>query len=335
LNQVATSERISTGIDRLDTMFSGKGYYKGSNVLVSGTAGTGKTSLAAHFVDSVCSRNERALYLCFEESPSQIIRNMKSIGIDLEKWVKKGLLQFRAVRPTLHGLELHLMEIHRLVDDFKPAAVVIDPMSNLIAVGNSAEVKSMLARLLDYLKGQHITTVCTDLTSGGEDRQQTDVGISSIADTWILLRLNENGGERNRTLYIAKSRGMEHSEQIREIRLTDNGLHLLDVYTGAGGVLIGSARLARENQYRSEALARRQKLGLMRRDQERKQTLFQAEIAALQAKYEYEQEEIQRAIDHAENSENLIEQEKAALADARKVDVRPPSGKMKKKAGSK
>jgi circadian clock protein KaiC len=335
LNQVATLERISTGIDRLDTMLSGQGYYKGSTVLVSGTAGTGKTSIAAHFADSVCSRGERAVYLCFEESPSQIIRNMKSIGIDLEKWAKKDLLRFRAVRPTLHGLEAHLMEIHKAVDEFKPAALVMDPMSNLVSVGNTADVKSMLMRLIDYLKGELITTVCTDLTSGGTEAQHTQIGLSSLADTWIILRLNENGGERNRTLYVAKSRGMGHSEQIREFRLTDNGFKLLDVYLGPGGVLTGSARLARETQEKSEALIRSQKLVLMRRDLERKQALHRAEMSALQAKFEYEQEEIQRAIAQEVDGESLLRQERAALVDSRKADVRSSPGKMAKKAGSK
>ena len=271
LEQIASSKKISTGIERLDAMLGGDGYFKGSTVLISGSAGTGKTSVAAHFVDSACSRGERAVYLSFEESPSQIMRNMRSIGIDLEKWEKKHLLRFHTIRPTFYGLESHLREIHKVIEEFKPAAVVIDPVSNLVSAGNQDEVKSMLVRLMDYLKGEQITAVCTDLTPGGASVQQTEAGISSLSDTWILLRSLENGGERNRTLYIAKSRGMAHSEQIREFRFTNNGVQLLDVYVGAGGVLTGSARIAREVEEKSEALVRRQKLELMRRDLERKQ----------------------------------------------------------------
>jgi len=192
LNQAAPSERASTGVDRLDTMLDGKGYYRGSTILVSGTAGTGKTSLAAQFVDSTCSRGERAVYLSFEESPAQIVRNMKSIGIDLEGWVKKGLIQFHAVRPTLYGLESHLREIHEIIETFQPDAVVIDPISNLGSIGNLTEVKSMMVRVLDYLKSRGITTLCTDLTSGGTSVQETEIGISSLSDTWILLRIHEN-----------------------------------------------------------------------------------------------------------------------------------------------
>ncbi len=321
LNHTTSSERISTGIDRLDRMLGGKGYYRGSTVLVSGTAGTGKTSVAAHFADSACSRGERVVYLSVEESPSQIVRNMKSIGIDLEKWVKKGVMLFHAVRPTFYGLESHLTGIHRVIEEFKPRAVVVDPISNLVSVGNPAAVKSMLIRLADYLKGSQITTLCTDLTLGAATIQETEIGVSSICDTWILLRSIENGGERNRTLYVAKSRGMRHSQQIREFQLTDKGFQLLDVYAGGGEVLTGSARVAREAQDKTEALARTEQLSLMQRDLERKRTVFQAEMAALQAKFEYEQDELERAIAQAENSETLFKQEKIDLATSRGADV--------------
>jgi circadian clock protein KaiC len=334
LNHAAPTERISSGIDRLDTMLGGKGYYRGTTVLISGTAGTGKTSVAAHFVDSTCSRSQRAVYLSFEESPNQIIRNMKSIGVDLEKWAKKGLVQFLAARPTIYGLESHLREIHRVIEDFKPAAVVVDPISNLVAVGNMAEVKSMLVRLIDFLKGEQITTVCTDLTPGGTSVQETQVGISSLSDTWILLRLHESSGERNRTLYIAKSRGMAHSEQIREFRLTDKGVELLDVYAGSGGVLTGSARIAREAQDKADALVRNQKLENMRLELERKQAVFKAEMAALQARFEYEKMETQAAIDQAENHETVLKQQKSDLATVRKADVMPPPGRRTRRGDS-
>ncbi|HTY23557.1 MAG TPA: circadian clock protein KaiC [Desulfomonilaceae bacterium] len=330
LKQAVSPERISSGIDRLDAMLSGRGYYRGSTILVSGTAGTGKTSFAACFLDSVCSRGERAVYLSFEESPSQIIRNMKSIGIDLDKWVRKGLIQFHAVRPTFYGLESHLKGMHRVIEDFKPAAVVVDPISNLVSAGDEQEVKSMLMRLMDFLKGELITTVCTDLTAGATTVQETEIGLSSLSDTWILLRLIENGGERNRTLYIVKSRGMEHSEQIREFRLTDKGVQLLDVYVGPGGVLTGSARAAQEAQDEAEALIRKQKLELMRREVERKEALYQAELTALKARFEYDKEESQLAISQSENREAVLKQEKFYLAGIRKADLKSTDGGKKR-----
>ena len=326
LDHPAPSERVSTGIDRLDAMLIGGGYYRGSTVLVSGTAGTGKTSVAAHFADSVCSSGERAVYLTFEESPSQIIRNMASIGIDLQRWTDRGLIQFHAVRPTFYGLESHLRGIHKAIEEFKPAAVVIDPISNLVSIGNMSEVKSMLVRLLDYLKGKAITTLCTDLTPGGISVQETEVGVSSLADTWILLRLLETAGERNRTMYIAKSRGMNHSDQIREFRLTAGGVQLLDVYLGPSGILTGSARAAKEAQDKAEAMVRSQNIEHLQRELEQKHALLQAEMAALQAKFEYEQAEIQKAIDEEKSSETTREQHMAQLAVMRKVDVMPPPG---------
>ncbi len=248
LQQIASTERIPTGIPRLDAMLGGAGYYRGSSVLVSGTAGTGKTSLAAHFADAACRRGERALYFAFEESPSQIMRNMRSIGIDLEPWVQKGLLQFQANRPTFAGLEMHLTMMHKAINAFKPQVVIVDPLNSFIIGGNETEVKAMLMRLVDFLKMNQITGLFTSLTSGGGALEQTDVAISSLIDTWLLLRDIEIGGERNRGLYILKSRGMAHSNQIREFLLTDHGVELRDVYVGPSGVLTGSARLAQEAQ---------------------------------------------------------------------------------------
>jgi len=321
LNHTAPTDRISTGIDRLDTMFSGKGYYRGSTVLVSGSAGTGKTSVAAHFVDSACGRSERVVYLAFEESPSQIIRNMKSIGIDLEKWVKNGFLKFHAIRPTLYGLESHLTGIHRVIEDFQPTCVVMDPVSNLVSVGNITEVKGMLMRLIDFLKTNEITCLCTDLTHGGTPMEQTDVGISSLMDTWILLRSTESDGERNRTLCIAKSRGMDHSAQIREFRLTDQGAELIDVYVGPGGVLTGSARAAREASERLDEVARSQETERKQRELKRKRALFQAQLAAMQAQFEAEEETLQISIDQGLTREKSLSKDQLRMAKIRKADA--------------
>ena len=264
LQHTASTKRISTGIARLDAMLSGAGYFRGSSVLVSGTAGTGKTSLAAHFADAACRRGERAFYFAFEESPSQIMRNMRSVGIDLQPWVQKGRLQFQATRSTFAGLEMHLTTMRKMVNAFKPQVVIVDPLNSFAIGGNETEVKAMLMRLVDFLKMNQITGFFTNLTSDGSALEHTYVAISSLIDTWLILRDIEIGGERNRGLYILKSRGMAHSNQVREFLLTDHGVELRDVYVGPGGVLTGSVRLAQEAQEQAAQMARQ-------RDTERRQ----------------------------------------------------------------
>ncbi len=254
LQHSVTNERIPTGVAGLDAMLGGKGYFRGSTVLVSGTAGSGKTSLAAHFVEAACRRGEKCLYFAFEESPGQIVRNMRSIGVDLEPWVKKGLLHFHAMRSTMHGLEMHLASMHKLIQKFRPSVVVVDPVGSLLQVGSRRDTNAMLTRLTDFLKSEEITAFFTNLVSGGQELETTDVDISSVVDTWLLLREMELAGERNRAIYVLKSRGMAHSNQIREFVLTSRGIDLLDVYRGPEGVLIGSARLAALQQ-EAEAVA--------------------------------------------------------------------------------
>jgi len=264
LQHSASTKHISTGIAGLDAMLGGAGYFRGSSVLASGTAGTGKTSLAAHFADAACRRRERALYFAFEESPIQIMRNMRSVGIDLQPWVRKGLLQFQATRPTFAGLEMHLTTMHKVVSAFKPQVVIVDPLNSFAIGGNETEVKAMLMRLVDFLKMNQITGFFTNLTSDGSALEHTDVAISSLIDTWVVLRDIEIGSERNRGLYVLKSRGMAHSNQIREFLLTNQGVELRDVYVGPGGVLTGSVRLAQEAQEQAAQTARQ-------RDTERRQ----------------------------------------------------------------
>ena len=220
--------RVSTGVATLDEMFGGKGYYRGSSVLISGTAGTGKTSFAAAFADAACRRGERCLFLALEEAPAQIVRNMASIGLKLRPWVQGGRLRFHAVRSTLYGLEQHLVAIHKHVSEFRPHCVVIDPITNLTTVGDPTEITSMMLRVIDFLKQHGVTAVFTSLTTGGHAEQYSEVGISSLMDTWLLLRQSESGGDRTRLLYILKSRGMAHSSRIREFRLTNKGIHLED-----------------------------------------------------------------------------------------------------------
>jgi circadian clock protein KaiC len=226
LDHAVSNERVSSGVPDLDAMLDGKGYYRGSSVLVSGTAGTGKTSLAAHFAHQSARRGERVLYLAFEESPQQLMRNMQSIGVNLEPFVKKGALKIHASRPTLQGLEMHLVQIHKMVAQFDPAAVIIDPISNFIDTSTAIETQSMLMRLIDFLKSKGITALFTHLTSGGRAAEATDVGVSSLIDTWLLLRDVETGSERSRILHVLKSRGMPHSNQLREFLLTPKGIEL-------------------------------------------------------------------------------------------------------------
>ncbi len=242
LEHIVSNERISSGIKALDDMLEGKGYYRGSTVLVSGTAGIGKTSTAAHFAEAACKRGERVLYFCFEESPSQLMRNMLSIGIKLEPWVRKGLLKFQASRPTLYGLEMHLAVTHKVVNEFKPDVVILDPINTFFIGDKEFEVKTLIMRIVDFLKVNQITALFTSLTPAECNRESSDVGISSLIDTWLLLRDIELNGERNRGMYVLKSRGMANSNQIREFVLTNHGVELRDVYIGASGMLTGSAR---------------------------------------------------------------------------------------------
>jgi circadian clock protein KaiC len=296
LVHTVSTERISTGIERLDFMLNGDGYYRGSSILISGTAGTGKTSFASHFVDAACSRGERCLYFAFEESPDQISRNMSSIGIDFDSHVNAGLLQIHSSRPMAYGLEMHLLMMRKIIDDFQPSVIVIDPISNLTNVGTVSDVKFMLTRLVDYVKTKGITMISTSLMDSEEEGQSAQ-GISSLMDTWIRLRMFENGSERNRGMSIVKSRGMSHSNQIREYRLTDKGVALLDVYLGPqGGILMGAERAAQEARDVSEAEAHKKESERMKVVLENKLKSLDAQIAMLHSEYEREAESLKMLV---------------------------------------
>nr|QMS47979.1 circadian clock protein KaiC [uncultured bacterium] len=228
LEHDASTQRVSSGIDGVDEMLEGKGFYKGSTILVSGTAGTGKSSIAAHFADAVCKTGGKCLYLAFEEGPKQILRNMASIGIDLGQWVRRRQLVFNAARPTQLGLELHLALFHKQVNALRPDAVIIDPISNFGMIGDYLQIKAMLMRIVDFLKSRQVTCLITSLTEGGEALERTDAGISSLVDTWLLLRGIERGAKRERFLYLLKSRGMAHSNEMRQFWITDQGIKLAD-----------------------------------------------------------------------------------------------------------
>ena len=319
LNYQISTKRVSSGIPRLDAMLEGKGFYQGSTILISGTAGTGKSSISASFAYATCQRGDRCLYFAFEESPNQIMRNMKSIGINLDPCVEKGLLKFHAIRSTFYGLETHLVRMQKLIEEYKPASVIVDPITNLIAAGDQNDVKSMLTRLIDYLKAKQITTLFTNLThmAGFES---TESEVSSIMDTWILLRDIELGGERNRGIYILKSRGMAHSNQIREFLITSKGVDIVDVYTGPAGVLTGSARLSQEIKDKQTEDSRKQEIEKLQRDLERKRKLTDAQIASLQAEYASKEEEVKQLINQEKRREKAVDENKKEMGRMRKAD---------------
>ncbi len=321
LDHDVSSDRVSSGIDRLDAMLGGKGYYKGSTILASGTAGTGKTSIASHFANATCGRGERALYFAFEESPKQIIRNMKSIDVDLEQWEKKGLLQFHAARPTLQGLEMHLVRMHKVINEFKPDVVIIDPITNLIASGTTIDVKAMLTRLIDFLKMKQITALFTALMHGKSADEGTNEAISSLVDTWLLVRDIEFNGERNRAIHILKSRGMAHSNQVREFLVTTEGVNLVDVYTGTEGMLTGSARIAQELKNKNLAFEKQQKYALKERELGRKKRALEIQIDTLRAEIESEEQEMIHAVarEQALGESSLLN--KKLMGKLRKADI--------------
>ena len=317
LEHKAASERVSTGIESLDQMLGGKGYYRGTSILISGTAGTGKTSIAAHFVDAACRRGERCIYFSSEESPAQVTRNLRSIGLDLEPWMKKGLLHFDATRPNFHGLEMHLLRVQKLIDQIKPSITVFDPLSGYLTLGDSLEVKSMLTRLLDSLKGRQITSIFNTLLEGDHSELQSELGVSSLMDSWILLRNIEHNGERNRGLYILKARGIAHSNQIREFIFTDRGIELKDVYAGAEGVLTGSARAAQEAREKAAAQLRREAIERKKRELERNRQALDAQIVALRAQFETEAEEIKKEIALETSREQVLQMDRVQMAQLR------------------
>ena len=288
LSYPASRERVSSGIVGLDDMLSG-GYYRGSSVLVSGTSGAGKTSIAAHFVEAACRRGERALYLALEESPDQIERNMASIGVDLGRWRTDGRLRFHATRPTSSGIERHLVNLVSVVQQFNPDIVVIDPITAYRATARDDWVKQMLVRAVDLFKGRGITSLFSALTFGGDAPEGTAVAISSLVDAWLLLRNLEFSGERTRALYVCKARGIAHSNQVREFLLGGHGVELVDVAVDVDGqVLTGSARQLHENRRARNAQVRQVDEARRRRALEVKRRVLEAKIAAMRAELDDE-----------------------------------------------
>jgi circadian clock protein KaiC len=317
LSHGVSTERISSGITALDDMLGGEGFFRGSSILISGTAGTGKTSVAGSFANETCRRGERCLYFAFEESPQQIIRNMSSVGMDLQSHIDRGLLRFHAARPTLNGLEMHLLMVHKLVREFRPSVLILDPITNLVAVGSASEVKSLLIRLIDFLQEEQVTVMFTALSFKEVISEQTDETVSSIVDAWLLIRDIEFNGERNRGMYVMKSRGMKHSNQVREFVISDKGLDLMNVFLGPGGVLTGSAREEQQLMELTGEALRDHALTRKDREIERKRLVLEARISSLREEFETLQDELNKAYVEDELRKEVFEKNRQELTRSR------------------
>jgi circadian clock protein KaiC len=321
LTHAVSLERISTGVERLDSMFEGGGVYRGSTVMMAGTPGTGKTSFGAGFADAACRRGERCLFFSFEESPDQIVRNMQSIGIDLAPHMEGGLLEIHSSRPTMFGLEMHLVMMLKEIREVRPRVVVIDPLTDLISIGTTKDVKVMLTRLIDFLKMNEITALFTHLIHSHQELTPSDLAVSSLIDTLIRLQYIESAGERNRGLYVLKSRGMGHSNQVREYRITDHGIELADVYVGPAGMFFGTARFVQEAKEEAEAEARQEEIAARQRELERERIVMEAQIAALQSEYASREEEIRKLLQAESRRQGLAEADTRAIRSMRRADA--------------
>jgi len=321
LDHAVSDERVSSGIPRLDTMLGGDGYYRGSSILVSGTAGSGKSSVSAKFVDAACRRGEKCLYFAYEESPLQILRNMRSIGIDLAPWVEQGLLHFHSTRPSVYGLEMHLLTMHNMIDELEPANIVVDPISALMALGSGTEAVSMLTRLIDFLKNRQITALLNAFTHVDDTLDASNKEIPSLIDTWISLRDLEHKGERNRGMYVLKSRGLAHSNQIREFILSDNGIDLFDAYLGPEGVLTGAARVGQEVIDRSNVVSRQHDIQRKRREYEHKRLALEVNIAALREEFDNATEILEILSEEEKQRDAVLVHDRADMAKLRRADL--------------
>jgi circadian clock protein KaiC len=335
LNHKVSRERIATGIPRLDAMLGGKGFFRGSSILLTGTPGTGKTIISSNFAHAAAKRGERVLYFSFEESPDQIMRNMHSIGLQLEPLVNSDLLRFHSARPSLYGLEMHLATMFKEIATFKPHVVIVDPITSLLDTGTDSECKGMVTRLIDYLKAGQITSLFTSLTQGGHALQQSEAAMSSLMDAWLLLQDFEGNGERNRIFYVLKARGMAHSNQIREFLISNHGIDIVDAYIGVSGVLTGSARVAQESLEKAVVLANQQEAARLKREVERKREAIERQISGLRAEYEADAVELRRIAEQVGNSTLMLTTDRAASGLLRQADTKitatvPGSDKAKK-----
>jgi len=330
LNYQAVTGRVSSGIPRLDNMLGSKGFYRGSSIMVSGTAGTGKSSFLAHFADAGCRRSERVLFCAFEESPSQIARNMKSIGLDFDYWIKKDLLKIESIRPSQFGLDMHLIMIQKMVTTYQPKIVILDPITSFSDDRNEVAVKRILMKLVDFLKSKGVTAMFSSLTPSGMPVETSHVAISSLVDSWILLRDLESNGERNRGLYILKSRGMAHSNQVREFLITNKGVELVDVYSGTSGVLTGGARLSMLAQEKAIDLHMQEEVELRHLDVENKRNVLDAKIAEMRAEFAAQEAANIKLISQGKLRKTQLSADKYAMEIMRQSDTQVQSVKLKK-----
>ncbi len=326
LNYEAIKQRISSGIPRLDTMLSNKGFYRGSTILISGTAGTGKTTFLAHFAEASCRRGERVLLFAYEESPEQIIRNMKSVGIDLQHWIEKNLLKIKSMRPSQLGLDMHLIMFQKTIMAFEPQIVILDPVTSFADYTvkgheNYLRVKNIIMKLVDFLKSQKITAMFSSLTPSGTPIEASHIAISSLIDSWVLLRYIESNGERNRGLYVLKSRGMGHSNQVREFLITNKGIELVDVYVGAKGVLMGSSRLSMAAEEKAQNLTLSQENTLRSVELENKRRAMEAQIGALRADFDLQAAAQITAISQSEMRLHERQKDRQAMGTVRDADI--------------
>ncbi len=322
LNHTVSSQRIATGIPRFDAMLGGKGFFRGSSIFLSGTAGTGKTIVAVNFAHAAAMRGERALFFSFEESPNQIIRNMRSIGLELEPLVKRGLLRFHSARPSLYGLEMHLATMFKEISTYQPRVVVMDPITSLMDAGTESEGRGMVTRLIDFLKGGQVTSLFTSLTPTDVGPQRNEGAMSSLMDAWVLLRDLEGNGERNRVLYVLKARGMAHSNQVREFLISDRGVDVVDAYIGVSGVLTGSARVAQEDLERAAVLANQQEAARLRREVDRERSALERQIKNLRSNYESKAMELRRTAEQVGTRASVLGTERTASGILRQADAK-------------
>ncbi|WP_019903140.1 circadian clock protein KaiC [Methylobacterium sp. 77] len=315
LDYGTSQDIVPSGISGLDAMLAPGGFYRGSSILISGVAGTGKTTISSYMVDAACARGERAMSFVFEESGEQICRNARSVGLNLKRHVESGLLRFEAARPTLYGLETHLARMHRDIERFKPSIVIIDPVSALR--GPATELQATLLRMVDMLKSRGITAVFTSLRTDGGFDERGDLGLSSLMDAWIKLMDVEANGERSRTLYVIKARGMSHSNQVREFQMSGEGVRLVDAYVGPAGVLTGTARVVQEAREQSETLRRSQESERRRREVVRRRHAIERQMAELRAGLEVAEEEEAVLLGEDENREALLATERKAITQRR------------------
>lgn len=312
LDQPASTEIVSCGVAGLDRMVRAAGFFRGSSILLSGAAGTGKTNFACQFADAACRRGERCLAFVFEESAQTICRNARSIGLDLPTWVETGLLRIEAARPSLYGLEMHLARMHRDIEQFKPSVVVVDPISALR--GPNADVHATLLRMMDLLKSRGITALFTSLRVDRTMAEGADLGLSSLMDVWIRLEDVEADGERNRVLYLIKARGLSHSNQVREYRITDHGIDMIEPYVGPGGVLTGTARTTQAAREQEAARRRREEGERQQREVARRREALEQQIVAMRAVFAAEQAESGLLLDQEGTHEATLAANRAAVA---------------------